>query len=80
LLRKISAWQHAIAVATADATDRKSELLALERATASLHSVQNVWTDSGYIGKPFAQSVESLLGGGAIPRLAGKVPAVVEEL
>lgn len=53
---------HAVAVTTAEVTDRKGALLAIERATASLQGVQNVLADGGYTGKPFAQAVEGLLG------------------
>ena len=53
---------HAIAVTTAEVTDRKGALQALERCKAGLGKVQGVLTDSGYVGRPFAQSVRDILG------------------
>ena len=53
---------HAIAVTTADVTDRKGALLALGRCAADLQSVQSILADGGYVGQPFAQAVEELLG------------------
>lgn len=53
---------HAIAVTTADVTDRKGALLALGRRVADLHTVQSVLADGGYTGQPFADAVKKLLG------------------
>jgi transposase len=53
---------HAIAVTTADVTDRKGALLALGRCAADLKAVQSILADGGYVGQPFAQAVEELLG------------------
>ncbi len=53
---------HAIAVTTADVTDRKGALLALGRCAADLQAVQGLLADGGYVGRPFALAVEELLG------------------
>lgn len=53
---------HAIAVTTADVTDRKGALLALKRCAADLQVVQSILADGGYVGQPFADSVKELLG------------------
>lgn len=53
---------HAIAVTTADVTDRKGALLALGRCATDLHAVQSILADGGYVGQPFAHAVEELLG------------------
>ncbi len=53
---------HAIAATTADVTDRKGALQALGRCAADLQAVQSVLADGGYVGQPFAQAVEELLG------------------
>jgi transposase len=53
---------HAIAVTTAEVTDRKGALQAMQRCKDSLDKVQSVLTDSGYVGEPFAQSVRETLG------------------
>ena len=53
---------HAIAVTTADITDRKGCLLALERDKDNLGAVQKVLTDGGYTGQAFASSVQALIG------------------
>jgi transposase len=53
---------HAIAVTTADVTDRKGALLALGRCAADLKAVQSILADGGYVCQPFAQAVEELLG------------------
>jgi transposase len=54
---------HAVAVTTAQVTDRKGALLALQRCKAGLGQVQALLCDSGYVGKPFAQAVQDILGG-----------------
>lgn len=43
-------------------TDRKGALQALDRCAADLQAVQTLLADSGYVGQPFAQAVEALLG------------------
>ncbi len=53
---------HAVAVTTAEVTDRKGALQALERCTSGLKHVQSVLCDSGYVGQPFAQGVRETLG------------------
>ena len=52
---------HAIAVTTAEVTDRKGALLALQRCKPALCKVQALLCDSG-VGKPFAQGVKDILG------------------
>ena len=53
---------HAIAVTTAEVTDRKGALQALERSRSSLKQVQSLLCDGGYTGAPFAESVQEILG------------------
>ena len=53
---------HAVAVTTAEVTDRKGALQALERCKKRLGLVQSVLCDSGYVGEPFAQGVRETLG------------------
>ena len=53
---------HAIAVTTAEVTDRKGALLALGLCAADLQAVQSILADGGYVGQPFAHAVEELLG------------------
>lgn len=53
---------HAIAVTTADVTDRKGALAALAHTPMDLTRVQQVLADSGYVGQPFALAVKELLG------------------
>jgi transposase len=53
---------HAIAVTTADVTDHKGTLQAMRRCKTSLGKVQSVLADAGYVGKPFALSVQEILG------------------
>lgn len=53
---------HAIAVTTAEVTDRKGALQAMQRCKDSLDRVQSVLADSGYVGESFAQSVRETLG------------------
>lgn len=53
---------HAIAVTTANETDRKGALQAMRRCKASLGKVQSVLADAGYVGEPFAQGVQEILG------------------
>ncbi|WP_431061322.1 IS5 family transposase [Nitrosomonas europaea] len=53
---------HAIAVTTAEVTDRKGALQALERCRLGLGQVQSLLCDSGYTGEPFAEGVREILG------------------
>jgi len=53
---------HAVAVTTANVTDRQGALTAFRRCKKSLRGVQSVLTDSGYTGEPFAQGVKDVLG------------------
>ncbi|WP_108790544.1 IS5 family transposase, partial [Xanthomonas fragariae] len=53
---------HAIAVTTAEVTDRKGALQALERCQSNLTHVQSLLCDSGYTGVPFAEGVREILG------------------
>lgn len=52
---------HAIAITTADVTDRKGALEAMERCSSNLRQVQNVLVDGGYTGRPFAEAVQEKL-------------------
>mgnify|MGYP006294731849 CR=1 FL=1 len=53
---------HAVAVTTAEVTDRKGALQALKRCKRALSRVQSLLCDSGYVGEPFAQGVCEVLG------------------
>lgn len=53
---------HAIAVTTAEVTDRKGALQALERCQSNLTHVQSFLCDSGYTGVRFADGVREILG------------------
>ena len=53
---------HAIAVTTADVTDRKGAIVAIDRCVSNLTQVRSVLVDGGYTGEPFAQSIEEKLG------------------
>ena len=55
-------FPHAIAVTTAEVTDRKGALQALERSKRSLKRVKSLLCDSGYTGEPFAEGVRAILG------------------
>lgn len=61
---------HAVAVSTAEVTDRKGALQALRRCKPGLERVQSVLCDSGYVGQPFAQSVREILGQGVTVQIA----------
>ena len=54
---------HAIAVTTAEVTDRKGALQALQRSKPTLGKVQTLLCDSGYRGTPFVQGAQDILGG-----------------
>ena len=53
---------HAMAVTTAEVTDRKGALQALTRCKLNLAHVHGVLCDSGYTGEPFADGVRDVLG------------------
>jgi transposase len=53
---------HAIAVTTAEVTDGKGALQALERCKPNVGQVQSLLCDSGYTGEPFAKGVQEILG------------------
>ena len=53
---------HAIAVTTAEVTDRQGALQALERCKTNLGEVKGVLADGGYTGQRFAQAVQQALG------------------
>ncbi len=61
---------HAVAVTTADVTDRKGALQALQRCKPALGQVRSLLCDSGYVGKPFAQGVQEILGGHVTVQIA----------
>lgn len=53
---------HAVAVTTAEVTDRKGTLQALERCCSGFSEVKAVLGDGSYVGEPFATSVRDMLG------------------
>ncbi len=53
---------HAIAITTAEVTDRNGALAALDRCAATLLSVTSILADGGYSGKLFADAVQEKLG------------------
>lgn len=53
---------HAVAVTTAEVTDRKGALQALDRCKPRLGRVQSLLADSGYVGQPFEEGVQEILG------------------
>lgn len=55
-------FPHAVAVTTAEVTDRKGALQALKRCKVNLSKIQSVLADSGYVGQPFAHAVQQILG------------------
>ena len=48
---------HAIAVTTADVTDRDGALEAIDRCKPNLERIESLLVDGGYTGQPFADSV-----------------------
>jgi len=52
---------HAIAVTTADVTDRAGTLVAFCEYQERLSAVTNLLVDGGYAGQPFADAVHNLL-------------------
>jgi len=53
---------HAVAITTADVTDRKGALAAFDRCLGNLGRVESVLVDGGYTGQPFADAVAEKLG------------------
>ena len=53
---------HAIAVTTADVTDRAGALVAFSEHQDNLSAVKNMLVDGGYTGQPFAVAVRKMLG------------------
>lgn len=53
---------HAIAITTANVTDRDGALIALAEAKQNLTQVISILTDGGYSGEKFANAVNDLLG------------------
>jgi transposase len=54
-------FAHAVAVTTAEVTDRKGALQAFDRCKSHLNQVSSVLVDGGYSGEPFAQGVREIL-------------------
>ena len=52
---------HMLYVTTANVTDRAGAIAGFESCNHALNKVKKVITDSGYCGKPFAESIETLL-------------------
>lgn len=55
-------FPHAVAVTTANVTDRQGALQALKRGQPNLSRVASVLADSAYVGQPFATGVQEILG------------------
>lgn len=53
---------HAIAVTTAEVTDRKGALKAIVRHRDDLSEVKSVLVDGGYTGQSFAEAIHTALG------------------
>ncbi len=53
---------HAIAVTTAEVTDRKGALRIFTRGKPALSRVQSLPCDGGAVGPPFAQGAKAILG------------------
>jgi transposase len=53
---------HAIAITTANVTDRSGALLAFSTHKPALSEVKNVLADNVYTGEPFAAAVQDMLG------------------
>lgn len=53
---------HAVAITTAEVSDRKGAVLAFERCADDLRSVKGILADGGYTGEEFADEVLSSLG------------------
>ena len=61
---------HAVAVSTAELTDRKGALQALQRCAPRLSRVRSLLCDSAYVGQPFEQGVKEILGQHAAVQIA----------
>jgi transposase len=55
-------FPHAVAVTTADVTDRSGALQAMDRCAGNQERVRGVLVDGGYRGTPFADAVREKLG------------------
>lgn len=53
---------HAVEVSTAEVTDRKGALQAIERCKPGLARVPSLLADGGYVGQRFAQGVQEIFG------------------
>ena len=53
---------HALAVTTANATDRQGALDALRRGNGALGKVESLLADGGYVGNAFAVGIRQILG------------------
>jgi transposase len=53
---------HAIAVTTANVTDRDGAIAMVKKNKQNLSRVENSLVDGGYSGKPFAKAIKELLG------------------
>jgi len=53
---------HAVAITTADVSDRKGAVLAFERCAEDLQAVKSILADGGYTGEDFADEVLGILG------------------
>lgn len=61
---------HAVAVTTAEVTDRKGALQALKRCKPGLKKVQSLLAEGGYVGEPFVLGVRDILGQGVSVQIA----------
>ena len=52
---------HAIAITTAEVTDRSGALQAIDRCKPNLKRVESVLVDGGYTGQPFADGIKERL-------------------
>ncbi|WP_268988886.1 IS5 family transposase [Xanthomonas albilineans] len=64
---------HAVAVTTAEVTDRKGVLKAFARCKAGLGKVRSVLADSGYVGQPFALDIQAILGEHVTVQIAKRI-------
>jgi transposase len=62
LVTDILGLSHAITVTTANITDRNGEIEAITKNMISLSMVKSIMVDAGYATKPFADTVNELLG------------------
>ena len=66
---------HALHVTTANVTDRAGALVMFDENRSGRNQVRKVLVDGGY-----TRGAAEAMGGGAVFRLAGKVPPTLEEL